>query len=106
MVYKSLQEVLDDNYLALSNKIDNEYIKELINKFDPENPDPADLQFLSRICLCKERTVVKNQIAVFENFYQDNPNAPNKFKFREDQGKMQISSRISQTQPFQFRTLP
>lgn len=34
IVYKSLQEVLDDNYLALFHKIDDDYIKSLIESFD------------------------------------------------------------------------
>ena len=36
--------------------------------------DPADLQFLSTLCLCKNRTVQKNQNAVYLYFYQENGN--------------------------------
>lgn len=70
-VYRSIQEFLEGNYLALEEIQDN-YIKILISNFDEQDPDPADLYFLSRLCLCRERTVLKNQLAVFGNFYKEN----------------------------------
>lgn len=70
-VYRSIQEFLDGNYLALE-QIQESYIENLIAHLDEEDPDPADLYFLSRLCLCRERTVPKNQVAVFTNFYQRN----------------------------------
>jgi inositol 1,4,5-triphosphate receptor type 1/inositol 1,4,5-triphosphate receptor type 3 len=118
-VYRSIQEFLDGNYLALE-EINDHYISNLISHFDENDPDPADLYFLSRLCLCKDRTVPRNQIQVFENFYQqgelaEEPSAKkysmeeklaaNKFKFREDQKKMQILSRIIPSSEPQYRTL-
>jgi hypothetical protein len=67
-VYRSIQEFLDGNYLALE-EVKEQYIQNLIAHLKEDDPDPADLYFLSRLCLCRERTVPKNQIAVFTNFY-------------------------------------
>lgn len=110
VVYRSIEEVLDGNYLALEKKVNEDYIKRLIDSFQIDNPDPADLYFLSRLCICGERTVIKNQNAIFNNFYRrdmdcNEDSVPdNKFWFREDQKKMQILSRISHFPP-QYRTL-
>jgi hypothetical protein len=110
---------LDGNYLALE-EIRETYISDLISHLDPNDPDPADLYFLSRLCLCKERTVPNNQVAVFAHFYQgkeehrEQPRSKfnmeeslfaNKFSFREDQQKMQIFSRIVPVAEPQYRTL-
>lgn len=70
-VYRSIQEFFDGNYLALE-EINDNYIQDLISHIEPNDPDPADLSFLSCLCLCRERTVRKNQLAVFRNFYSDN----------------------------------
>jgi hypothetical protein len=51
-VYRSIQEFLDGNYLALE-QIQESYIENLIAHLDEEDPDPADLYFLSRLCLCR-----------------------------------------------------
>ena len=67
-VYRSIQEFLDGNYLALG-EIEDDYIKDLISHLDKADPDAADLYFLSRLCLCREKTVTKNQVGVFSNFY-------------------------------------
>jgi hypothetical protein len=66
------------------------------------------------LCLCGDKTVTQNQNAVYSSFYQTNEGkkvgyeeetvADNKFKFREDQGKMQILSKIANFPP-QYRTL-
>jgi hypothetical protein len=83
IVYRSIQEFLDGNYLALE-EIQESYIESLIAHFDENDPDPADLYFLSRLCLCKERTVLKNQVAVFANFYrEDNESEHNRFSMDE-----------------------
>lgn len=68
--------------------------------------DPADLQFLSTLCLCKNRTVQKNQNAVFTNFYENNDSEENKFFFKEDHDKYQIQSKITKKQNSRLRTLP
>lgn len=82
-------------------------IKALIDTFGVNDTpkDPADLQFLSRLCLCKERTVKKNQDAVFLYFYK-NEERKKEFVFQEDHGKYQISSQISKKQEDRLRTLP
>ena len=59
MVYESIQEILEGNDLALEKKVDRDYIKDLISNFGDQ--DPANLLFLSKLCLCKDRTVQKNQ---------------------------------------------
>lgn len=69
-VYKSIQEVLDNNLLSLE-EIKESYIGELISKLNPEDPDPADLYFLSRLCLCGVKKVHKNQVKVFQSFYEE-----------------------------------
>jgi hypothetical protein len=69
VVYKSIEEILDGNELALEEKVKLEYIKNLIGTFGDSTKDPSDLQFLSKLCLCNNRTVKKNQDAVFKAFY-------------------------------------
>ena len=69
-VYRSIQEVLEGNILSLEH-IHDDYIGKLIEEFDPKDPDPADLYFLSRLCLCGEKKVHKNQVAVFKSFYSE-----------------------------------
>ncbi len=69
VVYRSIQEVLDRNHLALEEKVNPEYIHRLIQSFDTDHPDPADLYFLSRLCICKEQTIKRNQDAIFQHFY-------------------------------------
>ena len=44
-------------------------MKDLIETYT--EGDPADLQFLSKLCLCKDQTVQKNQTEVFMKFYQN-----------------------------------
>ena len=83
---------MDGNYLALEKKVNEDYIGGLIEKFQIENPDPADLYFLSRLCLCGDKTVIQNQNAIYDHFYKTNEKkktgfeeenvADNKFKFR------------------------
>jgi inositol 1,4,5-triphosphate receptor type 1/inositol 1,4,5-triphosphate receptor type 3 len=105
IVYKSIEEILDGNELALEEKVKLEYIKNLIRTFGDSTSDPADLQFLSKLCLCNNRTVKKNQDAVFKAFYGSNENKNNKFEFKEDHGNYLVSSRVSESQDARFRTL-
>lgn len=73
--------MLDGNELALEHEVQEEYIKDLIKTFGEGDTttDPSDLQFLSKLCLCKNRTVKKNQDSVFLAFYDSNENKNNKF---------------------------
>jgi hypothetical protein len=61
---------MDGNDLALQEEVKLNYISKLIESFsEGDSTTPADLQFLSKLCLCKNRTVKKNQDAVFLSFY-------------------------------------
>lgn len=98
---------MDGNDLALHEEVHLNYINELIGSFgEGDSTTPADLQFLSKLCLCKNRTVKKNQDAVFLAFYESAQNDKNKFFFKADHGKYQIASRISKKQDIRLRTLP
>lgn len=57
--------------MALEQEVNKGYISDLIKTFGEgdSTTDPADLQFLSKLCLCRNRTVKKNQDAVFTAFY-------------------------------------
>jgi hypothetical protein len=78
-------------------------LRDLIETFT--EGDPSDLQFLSKLCLCRDQTVKKNQDAVFLYFYDSKNNDDNKFIFKEDHGKFLIVSKISKKKNAQVRTL-
>lgn len=113
VVYKSLQVVLEDNYMAIEKLVQRDYLKKLILSFNKLEPDPEDLKFLSTLCICQGRAVQENQNLVEEKFYEvgvgsgklDPPDS-DKFKFREDHQVMQIGSTIPGTGNPRYRTLP
>lgn len=57
VVYKSLQVVLEDNYMAIEKLVQRDYLKKLILSFNKVEPDPEDLKFLSTLCICQGRAV-------------------------------------------------
>lgn len=57
VVYKSLQVVLEDNYMAIEKIVTQDLIKELIMSFNKVEPDPEDLKFMSILCICQGRSV-------------------------------------------------
>jgi hypothetical protein len=112
VVYKSIQVVLEDNYIAIEKIVTRDYIEKLIQSFNKTEPDPKDLKFLSTLCICQGRSIKENQIAVEKLFYRigmgfkelDLPES-DKFKFREDHKVMQIGSTIPGTGNPRYRVL-
>lgn len=69
VAYKSISQILRDNYLAIEKMVNQKIIKKIIKSFIISPPDPDNLEFLSLFCLCGDRSVKDNQNAIFEEFY-------------------------------------